>query len=122
MGKGILRARQANADEIFDAQSGRSEWKKTAFHLLWYQVVLLAMKHGRAPLPVSHAVWKGLQRHGVLNDLCDLGTIARRLWFLGDERLLLEELKLRTFARSQVEQCGSKRDRDQPGGPSVVGG
>jgi hypothetical protein len=96
VGKGIQRTRQANGDAVLDAQPNRSEWQKTVFHLLWHQVVLLAMKHGRAPLPVSPAVWKGLQKSGALNDLYDLGSIARRLSFLGDERLLLAELRTRT--------------------------
>jgi hypothetical protein len=98
VGKGIQQTRQANGNERQIAQ----------FHLLWDQVVLLAIKHGRAPLPVSPAVWKALQRQGVLNDLYDLGSIARRLSFLGDGRLLLDELKLRTTTRSPVQETVSK--------------
>jgi hypothetical protein len=66
--------------------------------LLRHQIVLLAMKHGRAPLPVSPALWRGLQRQGVVDDPGELGNIARRLSFLRDERMLLAELRLRTTA------------------------
>jgi hypothetical protein len=77
------------------------------------------MKHGRAPLPVSPAVWKGLQRSGVLNDIYDLGSIARRLSFLGDGRLLLAELKHGTAPIIPTEQGVASRDGDRFGGPSV---
>jgi hypothetical protein len=73
--------------EILDGQTDAAEWQKTTVLLLRHQIVLLAMKHGRAPLPVSSAVWKGLLRRGVLNDVHELGSIARRLSFLGDGRM-----------------------------------
>ena len=89
-----------------------------SFHLLWQQIVLLSMKHGRAPLPVSPGVWKGLQRRGVLNDMCDLGSIARRLLFLGDGRLLLDELKHRSAPKLGREQGVAKEieitEEDRP--------
>jgi hypothetical protein len=66
--------------------------------LLRHQVLLLAMKHGRAPLPVSPGVLKSLLRRGILNDLHDLGSVARRLSFLEDERILLAELNVRAEA------------------------
>ena len=100
----IQRTGQANGNSVPDAQRSQSEWQLAAFHLLWHQVVLLAMKHGRAPLPVSPAVWKGLQRSGFLNDIYELGSIARRLSFLGDGRLLLAELKRRTAPIIPMEQ------------------
>lgn len=77
-------------------------------HLFRHQVVLLAMKHGRAPLSVSPALWKGLLKLGVLNDFYDLGSIARRLSFLGDGRILLVELKTRTATRPPLEGPASK--------------
>jgi hypothetical protein len=104
----IQRTKPANGNVALDAQTARADWQSMEFHLLWHQVVLLAMKHGRAPLPVSAVVWKGLQRHGVVNDLSDLGSIARRLSFLGDGRLLLDELKPRTAPRSPMEQSVAK--------------
>jgi hypothetical protein len=67
--------------------------------LLRHQVLLLAMKNGRAPLPISPALWKGLRRHGFLNDICDLGSLARRLLFLGDGRILLAELRVQAAAK-----------------------
>ena len=63
--------------------------------LLRHLVALLAMKHGRAPLPVSSTLWKTLLRQGFINDLEELGNIARRFSFLGDERMLLAELRIR---------------------------
>ena len=108
MEKGVQQTKPANGNVVLDAQTDRSDWQSAEFHLLWHQVVLLAMKHGRAPLPVTPSVWKGLQRCGVLNDLYDLGSIARRLSFLGDGRLLLAELKRRSSTKSPVEQIVSK--------------
>jgi len=61
--------------------------------LLRQHILLLAMKHGRAPMPLSPAVCKGLLRRGVLNDLQTLGNISRRFLFLGDGRMLLAEIK-----------------------------
>ena len=76
--------------------------------LLRHQVLLLMMKNGRAPLPVSPSLWKGLRRQGVLNDLYDLGGIARRLLFLGDGHILLAELRIRTGARPTAKEKTSK--------------
>jgi len=107
--KGLQRTGQANGKAVLDAHPSPSEWQPAEFHLLWEQVVLLAMKHGRAPVPVSPAVWKGLQRRGVLNDIYDLGSIARRLSFLGDGRLLLDELKHRNAPKLRREQSVAKQ-------------
>lgn len=63
--------------------------------LLRHLVALLAMKHGRAPLPVSSSLWRALLRQGFLSDPDELGNIARRFSFLGDERMLLAELRMR---------------------------
>ena len=97
-----------NGNVVPDAQAGRSGWQSAEFHLLWHQVVLLAMKNGRVPLPVAPSVWKGLQRRGVLNDLYDLGSIARRISFLGDGRLVIAELKHRSAPKLRMEQSGTK--------------
>ena len=72
---------------------GQLELRNTIAPLLADWVVLLAMKHRRAPLPVSSALWKGLLRKGFPNDLDELGVFARRYLFLGDARMLLAELK-----------------------------
>jgi hypothetical protein len=84
-------------------QADPSELRKTMVHLLSHQIVLLAMKQRRALLPVSPALWKGLVRLGALDDLYDPGSIARRLSFLGDERILLAELKARAGTKPHVE-------------------
>jgi hypothetical protein len=95
-----------------DARKGQFEWPNTIAPLLGDRVVLLAMKHGRAPLSVSPALSKGLRRLGVLNDLYDLGSIARRLSFLGDGQILLAELKMRATIRPAMEEAVSKGNRD----------
>jgi len=78
---------------IREDQIGESEWQSLTLDLLRQHVLLLAMKHGRAPLPLSRAVCRGLLRRGVLNDPEALGGIARRFSFLGDERMLLAEIE-----------------------------
>jgi len=106
--EGLWQTRQEKRMGILDGQTGPSESQKTMRVLLRHQVVLLAMKHGRAPLPVSPALWKGLLRRGVLNDLYELGNIARRLSFLGDGRMLLAELKIRSVTTPPVRVTLSK--------------
>ena len=104
----LWRTRQEKRTGIRDGQSSPSEWQKSMVLLLRQQVVLLAMKDGRAPLPVSAALWKGLLRRGVLNDPDNLGSIARRLSFLRDERMLLAELRIRTSTTPPVRETLSK--------------
>src|SRR6266446_8579484 len=106
--EGLWRARQEKSVGILDGQADRSEWQRTMVLLFRHQVVLLAMKHSRAPLPVSPALWRGLLRRGVLSDLYELGNIARRLSFLGDGRMLLAELKIRSATTPPVRVTLSK--------------
>jgi hypothetical protein len=61
-----------------DARKGQFEWRNPIAPLLSDRVVLLAMMHQRAPLPVSFVLWKGLLRKGFLNDLDELALFARR--------------------------------------------
>ena len=108
--EGLWRTGQEKRMEILDGQTDPAEWQKTMVLLLRHQIVLLAMKHGRAPLPVSSAVWKGLLRRGVLNDVHELGNIARRLSFLGDGRMLLAELKVRTASTRPMRETLSREN------------
>ena len=94
-----------------DARKAQFEWRNTIAQLFGDWVVLLAMKHQRAPLPVSSALWKGLLQQGVLNDLYALGNITRRFSFLGDERLLLAELRIRTPTTPPVRETLSKEEK-----------
>jgi len=94
-----------------DARTGQFEWRNTIAPLLGDWVALLAMKHRRAPLPVSSALWKGLLREGFPNDLDELGILARRYLFLGDARMLLAELRIRTAATASVRETLSKEDK-----------
>lgn len=91
-----------------DARKDQFEWRNTIAPLLGDWVILLAMKQGRAPLPVSTTLWKVLLRQGFLNDLDELGNIARRFSFLGDERLLLAELRIRPATTPSVRETLSK--------------
>jgi hypothetical protein len=104
LGNAMQRTEQENRNATLEGHAKPSAWRGTPVGLLRHQLVLLAMKHGRAPLPFSTAFWKGLRRCGVLNDLYDLGSVARRLSFLGDERMLLTELTRQTAARAPVEK------------------
>jgi hypothetical protein len=72
--------------------------------LLRHQVLLLAMKNGRAPLPISPSLWKGLQRQGVLNDLYDLGEYCTTSLIPGRRRMLLAELKAQGGTRQAPEE------------------
>jgi hypothetical protein len=78
---------------VREGQIGESEWQSLTLHLLRQYILLHAMEHGRAPLPLSPAVSRGLLRRGLLNDPQALGSIARRFSFLGDERMLLAEME-----------------------------
>jgi hypothetical protein len=103
---------QVREKNLAVSQEGRespSEWQSYMLELLRHQVLILAMKNGRAPLPVSPSLLKGLQRQGVLSDLYELRSIARRLLFLGDGRMLLAELKVRGGARQASEEATAKR-------------
>jgi hypothetical protein len=91
-----------------DARKGQFEWRNTIAPLLGDCVARLAMKDQRAPLPVSSALWKGLLRKGFPNDLDELATFARRYLFLGDERLLLAELRIRTAITPPLRETLSK--------------
>jgi DNA-binding NtrC family response regulator len=91
-----------------DTRKGQFEWRNTIAPLLGDWVALLAMKHQRAPLPVSSALWKGLLRRGFPNDVDELAMFARRYLFLGDERLLLAELRIRTATTPPVRETLSK--------------
>jgi hypothetical protein len=103
MGNGNQRKWQENGFDSFRISPDSSESQKTMVHLLRHQTPLLAMKHRRAPLYVSPALCNGLVRLGAANDLYDLGSIARRLSFLGDGRVFLAELKVRTPVRPSVK-------------------
>jgi hypothetical protein len=99
-----------------DIGRGQFEWRNTIAPLLGDWVVLLAMKHRRAPLPVPSALWKGLLRRGFPNDMDELGVFARRYLFLGDGQLLLAELKDRPGAALAVRTALPKHSEIEPEG------
>jgi hypothetical protein len=94
-----------------DARKGQFERRNTIAQLLGDWVVLLAMKHQRAPLPVSSALWKGLLRKGFPNDLDELAVFTSRSLFLGDTRMLLAELRIRTATTPPVRETLSKEKK-----------
>lgn len=67
--------------------------RKDMAHMLGDIIALLAMKRRRAPLPVSPALLKSLWLRGFPENLGELESFARRFLFLGDERMLLTELR-----------------------------
>ena len=69
------------------------ELRKTMAQMLGDVIALLAMKHRRVPLPVSSALLRTLWTRGFPENLAELENFARRLLFLGDERMLLAELR-----------------------------
>jgi len=69
------------------------ELRKTMAQMLGDIVALLAMKHRRAPLRVSTALLRTRWMRGFPGNLAELESFARRLLFLGDERMLLAELR-----------------------------
>jgi hypothetical protein len=69
------------------------ELRKTMAQMLGDVIALLAMKHRRAPVPVSSALLRTLWMRGFPENLAELESFARRLLFLGDERMLLAELR-----------------------------
>ena len=69
------------------------ELRKTMAQMLGNVIALLAMKHRRAPVPVSAALLRTLWMRGFPENLAELESFARRLLFLGDERMLLSELR-----------------------------
>jgi hypothetical protein len=69
------------------------ELRKTMAQMLGNTIALLAMKHRRAPVPVSSALLRTLWMRSFPGNLAELESFARRLLFLGDERMLLAELR-----------------------------
>jgi hypothetical protein len=97
-----------------------NELRKTIAPLFGHYVVMLAMQHRRAPVPVSSGLWKEIVRLGLPNNLDELAKLARRYLLIGDRRMLLAELRARpriprrtprSAGRSGLElQCDSRAE------------
>jgi hypothetical protein len=98
------QATQVKRIGIRKGQIGESEWRRLTTGLLRQHILLLAMKHGRAPLPLSPVVSRGLLRRGVLNDVDALGSNAPRFSFLGDGRMLLAEIEYGRATRPSAQE------------------
>lgn len=94
-----------------DARKGQFKGREPIEPLLDDRVVLFAMKHQQAPLPVSSALWKGLLRKEFLNDLDELAVDARRYLSLGDARMQPAELRMRTATTPLVRETLSKEEK-----------
>jgi hypothetical protein len=70
-----------------------SKLRRSMAQMLGGVVALLAMKQRRAPLPVSPTLLRSLWLRGFPESLAELEGFARRFLFLGDERMLLAELR-----------------------------
>lgn len=79
-----------------DAIFAPNELRKTIAPLFGHYVVMLAMQHRRAPVPVSSGLWKEIVRLGLPNNLDELAKLARRYLLIGDTRMMLAELSARS--------------------------
>jgi hypothetical protein len=80
--------------------------------------VLLAVKHGRAALPVSPALWRSLSHLELPNDPQELESLTRRLLFLEDQRILLRELaRRRTTVLPSAERFLKQPETETEEGP-----
>ena len=75
------------------ASMAPSELRRSMAQTLGDVIALLAMKQRCAPLPVSPALLRSLWLRGMPENLAELEGFARRFLFLGDERMLLAELR-----------------------------
>jgi hypothetical protein len=87
------------------------ELRKTMAQMLGDVIALLAMKHRRAPVPVSSALLRTLWMRGFPGNLAELESFARRLLFLGDERMLLAE-----FRRGRAPIASRQENSQGPSG------
>ena len=76
-----------------EATIGPFELRRSLAQELRDIIALLAMKQRRAPLPVSPALLRSLWLRGFPGSLVELESFARRFLFLGDDRMLLAELR-----------------------------
>lgn len=86
---------RSNGQQGLNAQPAVShgDMARTMAPLFGQVVALLAMKYGRAPLPVSPSLVRWMARNSFSPDVDEMTNFARRYLFLGDERMLLAELK-----------------------------
>lgn len=80
---------------IAGGQSGQEpgEFARTIVPMFGQVVALLAMKYGRAPMPVAPSLLRRMIQAGRPTDVDEMTNFARRFLFLRDERMFLAELK-----------------------------
>lgn len=76
--------------------------RKAIAPLFEHWVIMLAIQHRRAPLPVSSLLWKKILRRGYPNNLDELAKLARRYLLMGDTRMLLADLRARPKIHAQA--------------------
>jgi DNA-binding NtrC family response regulator len=93
-----------------DAIFAPNELRKTIAPLFGHYVVMLAMQHRRAPVPVSSGLWKEIVRLGLPNNLDELAKLARRYLLIGDTRMMLAELRVRPRSSRRTPGAAGRRE------------
>lgn len=93
-----------------DAIFAPNELRKTIAPLFGHYVVMLAMQHRRAPVPVSSGLWKEMVRLGLPNNLDELAKLARRYLLIGDTRMMLAELRVRPRSSRRTPGAAGRRE------------
>lgn len=86
-----------------------NELRKAIAPLFGHYVVMLAMQHRRAPVPVSSGLWKEIVRLGLPNNLDELAKLARRYLLIGDTRMMLAELRARPRISGRTPGVAGRR-------------
>lgn len=94
MVKVLISGKPGKGFSALDALANEGGYSRSSAALSQW-VALLAMKYGRAPLPVSRGLQNALMRQGFVDDPGELGDLARRYLFLGDAQILLAESRKR---------------------------
>ena len=92
--KVLISGKSGKGFSALDALANEGGYSRSSATLSQW-VALLAMKYGRAPLPVSRGLQKALMRQGFVHDPAELGDFALRYLFLGDAQMLLAESRKR---------------------------
>ena len=94
MVKVLISGKPGKGFSALDALANEGGYSRSSAALSQW-VALLAMKYGRAPLPVSRGLQNAHMRKGFVDDPAELGDLARRYLFLGDAQMLLAESRKR---------------------------
>jgi len=110
-----LAERKRRMEQVENAITPSSGPGITSACLLADLVALIAMMQRRAPLPISAGLKERVSRRNSPASLLELGDLARRYLFLGDERMLLAEMK-----RPRMRSTSPKWLQDAPGSQGSI--